>query len=218
MWFLLWFLLWLTPFFPPIWRWPCCCSLPTKDWGNCCPLQKREVHGSPLPQELQPEWQLPAWCPRNLWGGRCAVQVSCCSCCLCGHAVGTGESLLGASVGVLWEPWVQGLDPDEWVEKHSQFCVSSFSLLFTPWENSWSLCLGSPICGSKDTRDAAALTQPQAWLQPSSVSLWSCPPTGLSLLPHPSSVLAGSRGLPSPAQTSPIPSGDSSGNQIPVQL
>lgn len=49
--------------------------------GKLLLSQKREVHGSPLPWELQPEWQLPAWCPWDLWG-RYTVQVTYISCCL----------------------------------------------------------------------------------------------------------------------------------------
>lgn len=40
------------------------------------------------------------------------MQVTYLFCCLCGHAALTARSLLGTSVGVLRELWVQGLDPD----------------------------------------------------------------------------------------------------------
>lgn len=154
---------------------------------------------------------------QDLWGSRFTVQVTYLSYCLCAVLLGQ----LGPSWAPVWGSceWsgCKGLSRIVWTVRHSQFCGSSFLLFFTPWENSWSLCLGSSIYESWDMWDAAVLRQQQAWLQPSSVSLWFCPSAGVSLLPHPSSVLAGSQVCLLHRHLQSF-SGDSSGSQIPLQL
>lgn len=89
---------------------PCCCCLLTKEWGNCC-FRRRERCMVPLflgSSSQSGSCQLGV---HGICGAGTLYRSPTSPAASSGHAAGTTGSLLGTSVGVLPELWVQGLDP-----------------------------------------------------------------------------------------------------------